>query len=324
MKRFFPFLLLLGALAGARLLLGHTGLPRTGEILELRAHPMTMAIVVGWSLGVAGALLQALMRNPLASPYLIGVSSGAAVGVMASRAALYASGAWLALAISDTAAGLIGAAISMGAVWMVSRLRGVVHPLSLLLVGAIINAINGAAIMFIHALASDRMRLNISHWMLGELNADAPWEMILLFGLLAGAATLWAWKLGPWIDLATLPDDEANSLGLNARALQVRLFVLSGLLATGAVALAGPIGFIGLIGPHLARLVAGPGHRSLVLLSGMVGAALLLGADILARLADLALPALGKLPVGVMTALIGGPLFLWMLRRRLAGGEMTS
>jgi len=315
-----------------RLVVGESiGVP--GEtVFRWRLERLLIGVSVGAALAVGGVLLQALLRNALASPYILGISSGAAVGVMGTTylAEIGLLGASSAIALGANHAGaVLGAIATLAVVYMLSQKGGFVDPLGLLLVGVVVNAINGAAIMFINYMVPHQLRPNLAVWMMGYFNEHAtlpsmwPWRaafwgspiIIVLIVTAAGIAV--AVKLSRSMDVATLGDDEAESVGLNLPRLRLALFTLAGVLTAGTVVLAGPIGFVGLICPHLVRVMVGPGHRVLVIGSALAGAALLVGADVLIRLADV---GQGLMPIGVLTALIGGPVFLWMLRPKLGRG----
>ena len=313
--------LLVAAVIG-RLLVGYDhgwpGLDASGrEVLEIRAQRGAMALIVGAALSVAGALLQALLRNPLASPYLLGVSSGAAVGVMVSRMLLYFGVASAWTAISTPVAAALGALGSLVVVYLLAQKRGWVDPLGLILVGVIVNAINGAAVMFINYLAPRGMRGDIALWMMGFLNSNTDWGTIGGIAAITIAIIVLVTIKGRALDVATFSDAEAASMGVNLPRLRLVVFALAGLLTAGTVLLAGPIGFVGLICPHAVRLAIGPRHQPLLVGSALAGAALMLGADVLVQVVA---PRHGQMPIGAIMALIGGPVFLLMLRPQLGRG----
>jgi iron complex transport system permease protein len=329
-------LLLLIAVSLLRLVVGEP-IPRTeaGEIdwpllwtyVSLRRDRLIIGLVVGAGLSVSGALLQALLRNPLASPYILGVSSGAAVGVMLSLLLgwLGVVGGTAMISGSHHAAAFVGALATMLVVYALGQRRGWIDPLGLLLVGVIVNAINGAAIMFINYMVPHGLKPQLALWMMGYFNEALPFDPrpwtaafwtspLTIVGLMVVAGTAVATWLGRAMDVATFSDAEAEAIGVNLRALRLGLFVLAGLMTAGTVVLAGPIGFVGLICPHAVRLMMGPAHRPLMFGSALAGALLLVAADVAIRLTDL---GQGLMPIGVLTALIGGPVFLWMLRPQL-------
>jgi len=288
------------------------------QYLELRLDRLVAGATVGAALGVSGVLLQALLRNPLASPYILGISSGAALGVMVAWAG------WLSMLgeMATHTAAFTGAIVTMLVVYTLGQRRGWIDPLGLLLVGVIVNAINGAAIMFIHTLAPQGHRSGIFSWMMGYLNQDASTAEVVTIAVITLIGIVIALVLGRSLDVATLSDAEARSLGLNLKGLRLFVFGLAGLLTAMSVALAGPIGFVGLIGPHLVRLLVGPRHRVVVIGSALAGAALVVGADAAVKAFDVYVERVGLLPIGAVTALIGGPTFILMLRPRMGRGAM--
>ena len=298
--------------AAARLMIGESfGWPDSAEVLDIRLDRLLIGASVGAALGVAGAILQALLRNPLASPYVVGVSTGATVGLMINWAG------WLTIlgAVSDHVSALGGALACMAIVYALGQRRGRIEPLTLLLVGVMVNAINNAILMFIQYLTPHGRRGEMALWMLGYLNDSVTRQTILitcgatLFGI---AATV---GLGRAMDVASFSDAEAHSMGVNLPRLRLWLFLLAGWLTAAAVVLAGPIGFVGLIAPHAVRLLIGAAHRPLIVGAALAGAALVVGADVAIKLLDL---GGGLMPIGVITALIGGPVFLFMLRSELS------
>ncbi len=289
------------------------GWPGWEVLIDIRAHRLAIGLTAGAALAVAGALLQALLRNPLASPYILGVSSGAALGVVAAMAG------WLTFlhAAAEPIAALAAALLTLIFIYLLAQKRGWIDPLGLLLVGVIVNAINGAAIMFIHYLDPLGMGVDLNRWMLGYIaEGRSMWLVaVAAVGTLVGVTV--SALLGRSIDVATFSDAEAHSLGLHLGRLRLGLFVVAGLLTAGAVLLVGPVGFVGLICPHAVRLVIGPRHTPLVIGSALCGALLVVGADVAIDIVDL---GQGRMPVGIIMALIGGPVFLWMLRAQLGRG----
>ncbi len=299
--------------AFARLAVGDGfGLSRNAIVMNLRIDRVLIAAIVGASLAVAGAVLQALLRNPLAEPWLLGVSTGSALGVMVAWTG------WIVVMseVSTSVAALIGAGVTLVAVYLLSQKRGRVDAVGLVLVGFIANAINGSAITAINLIDPHGVRGDFTLWSSGFLNDSSSRGMILI----VGAVTLVGWALatamGRQMDIATFSEAEAVSLGVNVPRLRLILFALAAVLTAGSVVLSGPIGFVGLICPHLVRLLIGPGHRGVVIGAGLSGALLILTADTAIRIVvDAA--NIGMLPVGVLTSLIGGPVFLLLLRSQL-------
>lgn len=283
-------------------------------VIELRAQRAATGIVVGAALAIAGACLQCLFRNPLASPDLLGMASGAGLGVVLASYLRYVTSGQ----ISEVGLALTGPPALMGALgalfitYLLSQRRGFIEPASLLLVGVIVGVLAASATVFVQHLLPDR-GVSASRWLLGAIGDDVTWRQIALVGLIVLILGIAAWRLGPWMDAASLGDDEARSLGVPLGALRTFLFIASGVLAAASVVLAGPVAFIGLICPHLIRMFAGPGHRRLILGAALAGAALVVGADTLVRAVEL---RSGRLPIGVLTSLIGGPLLILLLRDR--------
>lgn len=288
-----------------------------GLYLEIRRDRLLIGLTVGAALGVSGTLLQSLLRNPLASPYILGLSSGAALGYIIALAGYLP---W-ALAISTPAAALGGAVFTMLAVYLLAQRRGRIDPVGLLLVGVIVNAINAAAIMFINYLNPAHVRSDMMRWMMGYLDDNVSLRMIQIIAVVTVAGAAIAFMLGRAMDVATFGDSEAHALGLRMGRLRLLLFVTAGVLTAGAVMLAGPIGFVGLISPHIVRLLAGPGHRTVILGAAIVGGVIVVGADAAIKYVD-TLANIGMMPIGVLTAIIGGPVFLILLRSQL-GRAMT-
>lgn len=303
--------------AVARLLVGGSrfggalvGLSQSASILDLRLLATAAALVVGGSLALAGAQLQALLRNPLASPDLLGMSAGAGFAVVITW--LVSGGAWVAPAIPAT----LGALGSLAIVYAVAQRRGLIEPVSLVLVGVIVAVMLGSGTLAAQSLMPREAAFSASRWMLGAINADVRWwEIAAAAGLLGAALGLSVW-LGPLVDGAAFSDEEAHAMGVPLAPLRIGLFVVSGLLTSAAVLLAGPVGFVGLVCPHVVRLLLGPSHRSLVVGSVLAGGAMLVLADVLVELITV---PIGRLPIGVLTALLGGPVFLLLLRREMSG-----
>jgi len=290
-------------------------------ILGLRVTAVLCAAIVGISLAVSGTLLQALMRNPLADPFILGVSSGAGLGVMATLllAALVDSGratipAWLESALAGggvVVPAAVGGLLALAIVQALGLRRGGPDPLALVLAGVVVSAICGALVMLMQHLVPHGVRGDLAVWMMGRIPEAADPRLLWVAGILALGGAAAGMVLGRAMDAATFGDDEAHSLGLSLGRLRIVLATVAGVLAASSVALAGPIAFVGLIAPHTARLVVGARHGPLVLGAAFCGVALLVGADCLRQVVDL---GGGRMPVGIFTALVGGPLFLWLLR----------
>jgi len=273
-------------------------------VRALRLPRVVMASLVGVGLGMSGAALQGTMRNPLAEPYLLGVSGGAAVGAVLAQAAGIA-GALLPFAA------FVGAIVAVLAAFVVAHAAGARgDPRVLLMAGVVVGAFANAAIMVVLANAEPNTVRNALWWMMGSVS-EAAWPQIavLLGYLLVGGGALVA--LGREIDVLALGEEAAAGLGLEVDAAVRRVFLVASLLAAATVAAAGLVGFVGLVVAHIARAFGLRRHRPLLLASALVGATLVVSADLLGRI--LRPPA--ELPLGAVTALVGVPFFLAKLRR---------
>jgi len=277
------------------------------NVLALRLEWVMTASVVGSGLALAGLAFQALLRNPLAEPYILGVSGGA--GLAFILGSLWVSIAW------SPVFGFLGALATVAIVYAISQRRGRLEPYTLLLTGVIINAFYAAAIMLVTALAKPEQRGDIALWMMGNIGAFGPqWTLVVVVGALAvGVAALFA-MLAKGFNLVAVGEDTAGALGVDVGRLRIVTFVAASLVTGASVALAGPIGFVGLICPHLLRMVLGPDHRRLVPAALFFGATFLVLADLAACLWEGATNR--ALPVGVLTAMCGGPFFIYLLRTR--------
>ncbi|MBW5421706.1 iron chelate uptake ABC transporter family permease subunit [Streptomyces sp. BG9H] len=295
--------------------LGGAPLDRVGEsvLWNVRLPRVVLALLVGASLGCAGALMQGVFGNPLAEPGVIGISSGAAVGAVASIAlGLSFLGNW-----TVTVCAFVAGLATVLLVYVMSREGGRTEVVTLILTGIAVNAFAGALIGLCLFFADNAQLSQITFWQLGSL-AQATWPKVLavlpcaLLGL--AVAPFSARKL----DLLALGERPARHLGVDVERLRLVLVLVVALLTAAAVAVAGIVTFVGLLVPHLLRMAAGPGHRFLVPGSALGGALVLVAADLAAR--TVAAPA--ELPLGVLTALFGSPFFFWLLRRtrRRQGG----
>ncbi|HRJ50663.1 MAG TPA: iron ABC transporter permease, partial [Phycisphaerales bacterium] len=239
---------------------------------------------------------------------------GAGLGVMAAAYVGFRTTS----AVSEVGLGatgppaLFGALAALGLTYLFSQRRGFIDPPSLLLVGVIVGVMAASLTQFIQYLMPDR-GMSAGRWLLGAIGDDISWRQSAMVGAVVVAVAIVTGRLGPWMDAATLGDDEARSVGVRLGWLRSWLFTGSAVLAASAVVLAGPIAFVGLICPHLVRLAAGPSHRALIVGSAMAGGALVVWADTMVRTIEL--PS-GRLPISVLTSLIGGPLLIVILRRR--------
>lgn len=293
--------------AGLWDLLTGNGDPLTHSVvLDLRLPRVLAAFGIGASLALAGALMQVLLGNPLADPYVLGVSGGAAVGALL---AILAGAAGLALGGGAFA----GAFLSILLVFTLAR-GGPAAPTRLLLTGVVVAAGWGALVTFLLAAAPERDLRGMLFWLMGDLSQTTAGAPMLVLALLGLAIT---WPFGRALNLLARGELTAGALGVAVRPLRWHLYFTASLLTAGAVTVGGSIGFVGLIVPHLIRLHFGGDHRQLLPAVALAGGTLLVLADTLAR----SILAPRQLPVGSLTALIGVPLFLYLLQR--TAGRVT-
>lgn len=284
----------------------------TYEIIwQLRTPRVLLAAVVGAGLAGVGVGVQALVRNPLADPFVLGVSSGASVGAVT----VLVTGALAAAGIYALSLGaFLGAIAAAALVHVVARGRGPMasSPLRLVLTGiALAYAFQAVMALLIYLVPQGESTSTILFWTLGGFGA-ATWGSLPLVAavVLIGAVLLHAQARD--LDILALGDETAGSSGLDTRVVRRRLFLLTSLMTGAMVAVSGAIGFVGLVVPHLVRMVAGSTHRRVLVLCPLVGAVLMVWVDLLAR----TVVAPRELPLGVVTALVGVPVFLTLLRRR--------
>lgn len=280
-------------------------------VQEIRLPRTLLCIAVGGILGLCGAVMQGLFRNPLADPGIIGVSGGAALGAALAIVLLTPLNqqwqATLGIGLLPLLA-FLGGALTTTLVYLLGTREGGTSVTVMLLAGVAITALSGAVIGLLTYLADDQMLRDLSLWQMGTLAAGKPADVALALLTLAILIWLFLRDANP-LNALLLGEGEARHLGVDVQALKRRLILLTAAGVGVAVAVSGMIGFVGLVVPHLVRLMAGPNHVRLLPLSALLGAALLLGADMLAR--TLLAPA--ELPVGIITALLGAPFFIWLL-----------
>lgn len=315
--RIVLFLVAVPLLLGLSLLLGPTGvmLPDFNEpvgkaIMALRFNRLVMGLLVGSALSVSGVVFQAILRNPLAEPYVLGVSGGAGLG--ATMAILFGAVAAVPLSLPLTA--FVSAVATLFLVYGIASKGsgGVPSVYSLILSGVIISAICSSLIMFFVSMASVEGLHNVVWWMLGNLQ-PVPGGQRLVSVLFIASGIGGAWLLSSRLNALTLGREMAHYQGINADVVIMVGLLCATLMAATAVSMAGMIGFVGLIVPHVARAMFGPDHRWLIPLSAVGGGTFLAVCDAFARtvLAPI------EVPVGVVTALAGGPFFLLILQRKM-------
>lgn len=281
---------------------------------SIRLPRLLAAMLVGASLGLAGAVMQGLFRNPLADPGLIGVSSCAALAAVATIVAGAPGIGWIApelrpcaLPAAAFAGGLGGTVV----VWRIGTVGGRTMTATTLLAGIAVNAVAQAGIGFLIFVSDEQQLRDLSFWLLGSL-AGTTWTTLLPAGAVMLVPLLALPLLARALNALLLGEREALHLGVSTQAVTRVAIGLCAVAVGGAVAVSGVIGFVGLVVPHIVRLLTGPDHRYVLPGSMALGAALLLAADLASR--TVVLPA--ELPIGIVTALAGGPFFIWLIRRR--------
>ncbi len=283
---------------------GGTDATVAGIVWQIRLPRIGLAILVGAALAAAGAAFQQLFRNPLVAPDTLGVSAGAALGAVV---AILAGAAFASVELAAFTGGLAAVVV---VTLVSSRLRGYEPIVTLILTGVVVGGLLGAGISFVKLVADPYNQLPaITFWLMGSFAAATGRDLAaaappVALGLAVLAALAWR------IDLLALPDDEARALGADTRVLRAAVIGAATLATAAGVAVSGIVGWVGLIVPHMARLIVGPGFARLLPLAAAMGAALMLAIDTAAR----ALLSV-ELPPGILTAVLGTPLFLWLLAR---------
>ncbi|MCB5182975.1 FecCD family ABC transporter permease [Streptomyces antimicrobicus] len=287
---------------------GERGGPLATIVWEVRMPRVLLGAVVGAGLAVCGAVLQALVRNQLADPFLLGASSGASAGAV--LVLVLGAGAGLA-GLTLPAAAFGGALAALVAVYAMARRGGTMTGQRLILAGVAVQYVLSAltSLVLVLAAKADQLR-SVMFWTLGGLGG-ARWSELALPAAALAVGTGLLLALARPLDLLLTGEEDARTLGLDTGRFRAAVFVLTSLVVGVLVAYSGAIGFVGLMAPHAARIVVGAGHRALLPVAALGGAVFLTVADLLAR--TVAAPE--EIPVGVVTALVGGPFFLWMLRR---------
>ncbi len=287
--------------------------PATWEriVLEVRLPRVVAAGIVGAALGFAGASYQGVFRNPLAEPFLLGVSSGAALGAAIAILSPLPTGAYGFSWVPAFA--FAGAALTVVLVYLLARAGAAANDATLILAGVALSAVLSAATSFLLLTGGEQAR-PIFSFLFGGFNT-ATWQRIAIGTpyIVAGAAVVALHARV--LDVLQLDSEQAGQLGVNVNRVRLTVLAAASLMAATAVAMAGIIGFVGLIVPHAVRMLVGAGHARLLPLAALVGASLLIAADVVARTAL----APQEVPVGIVTALAGGPFFLYLLRAHRAG-----
>ena len=294
---------------------GEVDAQQAAVLLDIRLPRVLLALLAGAGLAVCGAALQGLFRNPLADPTLVGVSSGAALG---AAAMIVMGTVWFPVltrsaygAFTVPAAAFLGALVAVSAVYRLATRGGRSDIAMMLLAGIAVSAIAEALIGYFTFLSNDEQLRNLTFWRLGSMGA-AKWTVVALIAPVVVAALILFTRMAPALNVLLLGEAEAIHLGVDLQRLKRVVVLLTALTVGVLVSATGIIVFVGILVPHLVRLLAGPDHRILLAASALLGATLMIVADVVSR--TMVAPA--EMPIGVFTALMGAPFFLWLLRRR--------
>jgi iron complex transport system permease protein len=283
------------------------------SIVRLRGARVLLAAVTGAALSTAGVIFQAILRNPLAEPYVLGISSGAGLGAACAIVlGLHVVGAWTVPGIAF--AGALGTIL---AVYALARTAGGGVPAqTLLLSGAIVHAVLGSLLMFLVSVVPSEDLHNVVWWLLGNLQIF-DWQLLQVVAIVIVAGLAITSLCARDLNVLALGEEPAAHLGLHVERTMQAFFLVASLITGATVAVCGLIGFVGLIVPHAVRLTIGPDHRRLVPAAALAGAAFLVLADTFAR----TIMAPLEIPIGVITAMLGGPFFLFLLKRRTSASR---
>jgi iron complex transport system permease protein len=270
----------------------------------IRIPRLILAALVGAALACSGVAFQAILRNPLADPYILGISSGAGLGVIL---AVLTGFAWTVLGSSViNLFAFVTALLTVWLVWFIGHFTSKSNLTSLLLAGVVVNAFFSAVIMFLTSIASSSQLRSTIMWLMGNIT-EKDTTTLSFSAILILAGLIGLFYISNKLNIISFGEDEAKSLGINSSRVRIVTFAIAAFITSIAVSLSGLIGFVGLIIPHAVRLVFGPDHRQLLPLSAIIGSIFLVIADTIAKNA--------QLPVGVITALAGGPFFLVLLAK---------
>ena len=291
-------------------LIWNSSLDKTNSLIiwQLRIPRITMAILAGAALSTVGGAFQGILRNPLADPYILGVSAGAALGACIGIALQYTTGYYLASYLPLFA--FTGAMFSLYLVYMSSKISYTLASTGLLLAGVAINFLFSALITVLLALSKRELHSMI-FWLMGDLST-ANWNKITIVTIPVIVGCLFLFSSSLDLNALALGEEEALHLGVNTGKLRIRIFIIGSVIIASIVSFTGLIGFVGLVVPHIARLLVGPDHRVMLPTSALFGAIFLILCDTFARI----IIAPTEIPIGAVTAIVGAPLFIYLLQRR--------
>ena len=273
-------------------------------IWRLRFPRVLLAALLGATLSLGGMVFQALLRNPLAEPYILGISGGSAIGAIIGILLGLARfpGVWLTA--------FAGSLATLALLYLMAARRSMLKDNTLLLSGVMVNAFCSAVILFLVSMAQDSRLHNIIFWLMGDL-AAATYNKVLALAATAVPCFVIIFARSNALNLLTLGNEMARSMGVNIKAVTSLLLIVTSLMISATVSYCGLVGFVGLVMPHMLRMILGPDHRVLAPAAILGGAAFMVLCDLLAR----TLPSQGEMPVGVITAMIGAPVFVYLLRK---------
>lgn len=277
-------------------------------IWELRIPRLIMAMLTGMTLACVGGSFQGILRNPLADPYILGVSAGAALGACSALALQYITGLYLVPILPVFA--LFGAFVSISLVYLLSRKKSHLPMSDLLLAGVAVNFFFSAIITLLLTISRPGT-LSMLFWLMGDLST-ASWQKVFLIFLPVFLGTLLIILSSLELNAMALGEEEALHLGVQTEKLRLKIFFIGSVMIAIVVSFTGLIGFVGLVIPHIARLLVGPDHRIMLPVSALVGSVFLIICDTIAR----SIIAPTEIPIGVITALVGAPIFIHLLKRR--------
>lgn len=281
--------------------------PDSDIIWQFRFPRVLLAALVGMCLSMAGTSLQGLLLNPLADPYMIGISSGASVGAGIAVILNY-QGILMGFGVPLFA--FVSSLLSVAIVYLLAQKNGRVSVLSFILAGVVVGSFMWAALTFILTIAQQNLE-EIIFWTMGSLGGLNPWRRIATLTPFAIGGFIFIYSFSRELNIFSLGEESARYLGVNTESLKKIIIILVTLVTAAAVSVSGTIGFVGLMAPHITRRIVGPDHRILIPCSALLGAIFMILADVIAR--TIMRPS--EIPIGVITALLGAPFFLYLLRK---------
>jgi iron complex transport system permease protein len=299
------FTVLLGlSLGPAKITFWNLFLEQNIDIFYLRLFRVVLAVLAGAGLGVCGVVLQGILRNPLAEPYILGISSGAGLGAVIA----------IILGLAATVMPLVaflGAIISLALVYRLANIEGKLNVHAMILSGVIINIMFSGIMIFLIFISPNEALYGVMGWLLGHLQIFTPVTLVYLAVVVCmGISIIWIFSRD--LNAISIGEEEAMHLGIDTELIKKVLFITTSLITASIVCICGLIGFVGLVIPHIMRLIIGPDHRRLIPTTALASACFLLISDTIARCILTSV----EIPIGIITAIVGAPIFIFLLRRR--------